>query len=99
MIGHEHCMCVVSFQGPSHRLDIADPKLRDNAAQSTLHLSDLSTDEEDRVQGSMMQYEKKIGSLMTEVGSLKNEVKLTTVNPVNLPMYIICRYLTIRLDW
>ena len=39
-----------------------------------MRLSDLSTDDEDRLGTQMRQYEKKIDSLMTEVGTLKNEV-------------------------
>ncbi|CAH1785379.1 unnamed protein product [Owenia fusiformis] len=64
----------VSWQGPSHRLEISGPQ--DDMIHSTLRRSELSTDEEDRVQGHMRGYEKKIDSLMTEVGTLKNEVDL-----------------------
>lgn len=52
------------FQGPTHRLEI-------NHAN---RVEDLSTDEEDRVHDQMRGYEKKIDSLMSEVGTLKNEV-------------------------
>ena len=37
-------------------------------------MEDLSTDEEDRVHGEIRQYENKIEDLMSEVGTLKNEV-------------------------
>lgn len=37
-------------------------------------MEDLSTDEEERVHGQMKNYEKKIENLMSEMGSLKNEV-------------------------
>ena len=54
------------FQGPTHRLEIHPAK--------DLLITDLSTDEEERVHGKMKNYEKKIDHLMSEVGSLKNEV-------------------------
>lgn len=41
-------------------------------------MEDLSTDEEDRVHNVMRGYEHKIDNLMSEVGTLKNEV----VSPV-----------------
>ncbi|XP_064649327.1 outer dense fiber protein 2-like isoform X3 [Lineus longissimus] len=61
----------LSWQGPSHRLEI-QPQLEDKS----MRLSDLSTDDEDRVHSKMRQYESKIDSLMTEMGTLKNEVDL-----------------------
>ena len=36
---------------------------------------ELSTDEEDAVHGQMKQYEDKIDTLMSHVGTLKNEVR------------------------
>ncbi|KAJ8285757.1 hypothetical protein GJAV_G00030590 [Gymnothorax javanicus] len=39
-------------------------------------LADLSTDEEEVLQGRIHQYERKIDSLLTEVGSLKTELEL-----------------------
>ncbi|XP_071157395.1 outer dense fiber protein 2-like isoform X3 [Mytilus edulis] len=56
----------VTWQGPTHRLEINHPT----------RVEDLSTDEEEQVHGQMRGYEKKIDSLMTEVGTLKNEVEL-----------------------
>lgn len=41
-----------------------------------LKQSDLSTDEDNRLRSHIGDYEKKIESLMNEVGSLKNEVCL-----------------------
>ena len=38
---------------------------------------DLFLKQEDEVHGKIRSYEKKIGSLMSEVGSLKTEVFLT----------------------
>uniref|UniRef100_A0A4W3JG62 Outer dense fiber protein 2 n=1 Tax=Callorhinchus milii TaxID=7868 RepID=A0A4W3JG62_CALMI len=61
------------WEGPTHRLEITP--LDGEKLHSTLHLSDLSTEEEDAVHEKMNQYEKKIRSLMNEVGTLKNEVK------------------------
>ncbi|XP_010289530.1 PREDICTED: outer dense fiber protein 2 isoform X2 [Phaethon lepturus] len=61
-------------EGPSHRLEITPPD--SEKMLSVLHLSDLSTDEEDAVYCKMNQYEKKIDSLMNVVGTLKNEAKL-----------------------
>ena len=65
-----------SPQGANHRLEISNPQDAETI-QNTLRLSDLSTDDEDRVHNTMRQYEKKIDGLMTEVGSLKNEVRST----------------------
>ncbi|KAJ8300949.1 hypothetical protein KUTeg_022468 [Tegillarca granosa] len=56
-------------KGPTHRLEINTPR-------DQLRMEDLSTDEEDKVHGKMKNYEKKIDSLMSEVGTLKNEVDL-----------------------
>ncbi|XP_052789752.1 outer dense fiber protein 2-like isoform X4 [Mya arenaria] len=56
-------------RGPTHRLEIHTPR-------DTLRMEDLSTDEEDRVHNEMRQYENKIENLMSEVGTLKNEVEL-----------------------
>ncbi|XP_041370938.1 outer dense fiber protein 2-like isoform X2 [Gigantopelta aegis] len=61
----------ISWQGPTHRLEINPTK--------DLLITDLSTDEEERVHGQMQNYEKKIDHLMSEVGSLKNEVELQNV--------------------
>jgi CRISPR/Cas system CMR-associated protein Cmr5 small subunit len=36
----------------------------------------LSTDEEEKVRGKMLQYERKIDSLLQEMGGLKTEVAL-----------------------
>uniref|UniRef100_A0A4W3J8D6 Outer dense fiber protein 2 n=1 Tax=Callorhinchus milii TaxID=7868 RepID=A0A4W3J8D6_CALMI len=62
------------WEGPTHRLEITP--LDGEKLHSTLHLSDLSTEEEDAVHEKMNQYEKKIRSLMNEVGTLKNEIEL-----------------------
>ncbi|XP_058842818.1 outer dense fiber protein 2-like isoform X3 [Acipenser ruthenus] len=63
-----------NWEGPTHRLEITP--VNDDPAPSALRLSDLSTDEEDAVHGRMQQYEKKIDSLMNQVGSLKSQVEL-----------------------
>ncbi|CAH3021500.1 unnamed protein product [Porites evermanni] len=57
-----------AWEGSSHRLEISPP-----AGGGTLRMEDLSTSEEEEVNGRIRSYEKKIGSLMTEVGSLKSE--------------------------
>ncbi|XP_048244947.1 outer dense fiber protein 2-like isoform X2 [Haliotis rufescens] len=61
----------ISWQGPTHRLEITTPR-------TEVQIEDLSTDDEDRVHGNLRNYEKKIDSLMTEVGTLKNEAALQT---------------------
>ncbi|XP_071097456.1 outer dense fiber protein 2-like isoform X2 [Haliotis cracherodii] len=61
----------ISWQGPTHRLEITTPR-------TEVQIEDLSTDDEDRVHGNLRDYEKKIDSLMTEVGTLKNEAALQT---------------------
>uniref|UniRef100_UPI00398E3E25 outer dense fiber protein 2 isoform X1 n=2 Tax=Pristiophorus japonicus TaxID=55135 RepID=UPI00398E3E25 len=66
------------WEGPTHRLDITP--IDTEKFHSTLHLSDLSTDDEEAVHGKMNQYEKKIDCLMNQVGSLKNEVELRKKN-------------------
>lgn len=65
-----------SWQGPSHRLEMTGPGEGVDGTPSALHLSDLDTDEEDHVSNKMRKYEKKIDSLMSEVGNLKGEVEL-----------------------
>lgn len=57
-----------AWEGPSHRLEVSPPH-----GGGTLRMEDLSTSEEDEVHGKIRSYEKKIGSLMSEVGSLKTE--------------------------
>ncbi|XP_069119449.1 outer dense fiber protein 2-like isoform X6 [Argopecten irradians] len=59
----------VTWQGPTHRLEISNPR-------ESLRMSDLDTDEEEQVHGQMRNYEKKIEGLMSEVGTLKNEAEL-----------------------
>ncbi|XP_022099151.1 outer dense fiber protein 2-like isoform X2 [Acanthaster planci] len=60
-----------SWQGPSHSLEINPPE-RDTV-HATMRLEDLDGDYDDARFG---QYEKKIDSLMTEVGTLKTEREL-----------------------
>jgi len=45
-----------------------------HASGDQLRMEDLDTDEEDRIHNEMRGYEHKIDNLMTEVGTLKNEV-------------------------
>ncbi|XP_050389971.1 outer dense fiber protein 2 isoform X3 [Patella vulgata] len=59
----------LAWQGPTYRLEIPTGQDRDQS-------NELSTDEEDKVHGQMRSYEKKIDGLMSEVGTLKNEVDL-----------------------
>ncbi|XP_051893106.1 outer dense fiber protein 2 isoform X2 [Pristis pectinata] len=66
------------WEGPTHRLDITP--VNTEKLHSTLHLSDLSTDDEEAIHGKMNQYEKKINCLMKQVGSLKSEVELRKKN-------------------
>ena len=63
-------------QGPSHRLEVS-PGFENGTTESIIAAvrhGDLSTDDEDRVNQHMRQYETKIDSLMSEVGTLKSEV-------------------------
>uniref|UniRef100_A0A6G1RV02 Outer dense fiber protein 2 n=1 Tax=Hypotaenidia okinawae TaxID=2861861 RepID=A0A6G1RV02_9GRUI len=62
------------WEGPTHRLEITPSD--SEKMFPVLHLSDLSTDEEDALFCKINKYEKKIGSLMNVVGTLKNEAKL-----------------------
>ncbi|MEE6505612.1 hypothetical protein FKM82_005582 [Ascaphus truei] len=62
------------WEGLTHRLEITPPNTE--KMFSALRLSDLSTDEEETMRGKMRCYEKKIDNLMSEVGTLKNEVEL-----------------------
>lgn len=66
------------WEGPTHRLDITP--IDTEKFHSTLHLSDLSTDDEEVIHGKMNQYEKKINCLMKQVGSLKSEDELRKKN-------------------
>lgn len=59
-----------AWEGSSHRLEISPPR------GGTLRMEDLSTSEEEEVHGKIRTYEKKIGSLMSEVGSLKTEMDM-----------------------
>jgi len=45
-----------------------------NMNDDDLRKSDLATEEDNRLRGHISEYEKKIESLMAEVGTLKNEV-------------------------
>ena len=47
-----------------------------NMDNDDLRKSDLATEEDNRLRGHISEYEKKIESLMAEVGTLKNEVKI-----------------------
>ncbi|XP_029469074.1 outer dense fiber protein 2 [Rhinatrema bivittatum] len=62
------------WEGQTHRLEITPPD--PEKMISSLHLSDLSTDEEDAVRCKFNSYEKKISALMSEVGRPKSEVEL-----------------------
>ncbi|KAM5146767.1 outer dense fiber protein 2 isoform 2-T2 [Mantella aurantiaca] len=62
------------WEGSTHRLEITPPDME--KMMSALRMSDLSTDEEEVLRGKINTYEKKIDSLMCEVGTLKNEVEL-----------------------
>ena len=63
-------------QGPTHRLEITPqlPEPEPERSQSALRLADLTSEEEEGLHGRISQYERKIDRLLTEVGSLKNEV-------------------------
>ncbi|KAL9988685.1 hypothetical protein ACROYT_G003159 [Oculina patagonica] len=60
----------LAWEGASHRLEVSPPR------GGTLRMEDLSTSEEEEVHGKIRTYEKKIGSLMSEVGSLKTEMEV-----------------------
>ncbi|KAL4660330.1 outer dense fiber protein 2-like isoform X1 [Arapaima gigas] len=62
------------FESPTNQLEITLVPEADHT-HSLLH-SDLSTDEEEILHDRINQYERKIDSLMAEVGSLKNETAL-----------------------
>ncbi|KAA8584665.1 hypothetical protein FQN60_008450 [Etheostoma spectabile] len=64
------------IQGPTHCLEITPPLPDPEPEQSALRLADLTSEEEEGLHGQISQYERKIDSLLTEVSSLKNEVKL-----------------------
>lgn len=66
-----------TWEGSSHRLEVSPP-----LGSGTLRMEDLSTSEEEDVNGMIRTYEKKIGSLMTEVGSLKNAVEFERARQV-----------------
>ncbi|KAM4020155.1 outer dense fiber protein 2 isoform 3-T3 [Anomaloglossus baeobatrachus] len=61
------------WEGLTHRLEITPPDME--KMMSALRMSDLSTDEEEYMRGKINSYEKKIDSLMCEVGTLKSEVQ------------------------
>ncbi|KAH9498966.1 Outer dense fiber protein 2 [Bulinus truncatus] len=55
----------ISWQGTAQKAEVGH-----------LRSSDLSTDDEEKANGEVRAYEKKINNLLNEVGSLKNEVVL-----------------------
>lgn len=61
----------LAWESSSHRLDVSPP-----TGGGALRIEDLSTSEEEDVNGKIRTYEKKIGSLMTEVGTLKSEMEI-----------------------
>ncbi|XP_052392222.1 outer dense fiber protein 2-like [Carassius gibelio] len=63
------------WEGPSHRLEITPPQ-EPERSQSPLRIEDLVPDEEETLHGLINQYERKIDSLVTEVNSLKNEMRI-----------------------
>ncbi|KAK3737261.1 hypothetical protein QZH41_019868, partial [Actinostola sp. cb2023] len=58
-------------QNQTHSLEVSPP-----SRNGILRMDDLSSSEEDMVNGRVRNYENKITSLMSEVGTLKNEVDL-----------------------
>ncbi|XP_074473973.1 outer dense fiber protein 2 isoform X1 [Sebastes fasciatus] len=66
------------WEGPTHCLEITPPlpEPESEHSQSVLRVDDLSSEEEEGLHGRISQYERKIECLLTEVGSLKNEVEL-----------------------
>ncbi|XP_023140125.2 outer dense fiber protein 2 isoform X2 [Amphiprion ocellaris] len=66
------------WEGPTHCLEITPPlaETEPEQSQSVLRLADLTSEEEEGLHGRISQYERKIDTLLTEVGSLKNEVEL-----------------------
>ncbi|KAM8934762.1 outer dense fiber protein 2 isoform 2-T2 [Pelodytes ibericus] len=62
------------WEGLTHRLDITPPDMEKSF--SALQLSDLSTEQEESIRDKITSCDRKINSLMSEVGTLKNEVEL-----------------------
>ncbi|KAM4760842.1 outer dense fiber protein 2 isoform 3-T5 [Cyanocitta cristata] len=65
----------LKWEESTERLEVR-PNPECERMQSVLHLSDLSTDDDDATCSKMNKYEKKIDSLMNMVGTLKKEVKM-----------------------
>uniref|UniRef100_A0A3Q4GFE0 Outer dense fiber protein 2 n=1 Tax=Neolamprologus brichardi TaxID=32507 RepID=A0A3Q4GFE0_NEOBR len=63
------------WEGPTHNLEITPPQPEPESSQSALQLADLASEEEEGLHGQISQYTRKIDNLLTEVSSLKNEVK------------------------
>lgn len=68
-LSHRFIPELTLFQNQTHTLEVSPP-----SRNSNLKMDDLSSSEEDLVNGRMRNYENKITSLMSEVGTLKNEV-------------------------
>ncbi|XP_053852375.1 outer dense fiber protein 2 isoform X2 [Vidua macroura] len=66
---------ILKWEESSERLE-ATRNGESDRMQSVLHLSDLSTDDDDPTCCKINKYEKKIDSLMNMVGTLKKEVKM-----------------------
>uniref|UniRef100_A0A3B3ZH24 Outer dense fiber protein 2 n=1 Tax=Periophthalmus magnuspinnatus TaxID=409849 RepID=A0A3B3ZH24_9GOBI len=70
----------VKTRGPTHCLEIIPQSTQEpEEVQSALCLADLTSDDEDEIHRRINKYERKVDSLMTEVSSLKNEVKQLSV--------------------
>uniref|UniRef100_A0A3Q2CL95 Outer dense fiber protein 2 n=1 Tax=Cyprinodon variegatus TaxID=28743 RepID=A0A3Q2CL95_CYPVA len=67
------------WEGPTQSLEITPPlpEPEPERSQSVLHVSDLTSEEEEVLQGRISHYERKIESLMSEVSSLRTEVGST----------------------
>ncbi|XP_037835212.1 outer dense fiber protein 2 [Kryptolebias marmoratus] len=79
------------WEGPTHRLEITPPlpEPEPEPTRSALRLSELTSEEDEGLQGRISQYERKINSLMTEVSSLKNEVELRRTQQLNVSQRVI----------
>uniref|UniRef100_A0A3Q2GE98 Outer dense fiber protein 2 n=1 Tax=Cyprinodon variegatus TaxID=28743 RepID=A0A3Q2GE98_CYPVA len=64
------------WEGPTQSLEITPPlpEPEPERSQSVLHVSDLTSEEEEVLQGRISHYERKIESLMSEVSSLRTEL-------------------------
>lgn len=87
-------------KGPTHCLEITPPltEPEPECCQPALQLADLTSQEEEDLQGRISQYEQKIDSLHSEISCLKNEVWIFSASCV-VSTKTVELYWTMQCSW